>query len=466
MPPGEPEAMEERSSEPGALLDALRVRVDWDDARRSSVLDELIARFAPEVLIAAILPRLSSIGGPDGEVLIGLVEGLGETPLLDALADALLGQPDLPPDRLWLALEALEGSGRIEERPGLAELREEMDDLLGGDDPLADLAGQIESDPESIPLAVAGLAQIEPEVRTEILRGLADGEPTPALRAFFEALAGDADATNRAIAREVFPALRGGEGTIAAEGPLVPAARGRAASRGRIGPLDGEGRATIAWRVEAEGRSRLALFRCDVRLGLVGAEWLPDEAAIEAHPAWAGTLRGGIEGADPAALRLVGASAWLSGAEIPEGAREMMAEILGESFVPGPIHADEPAGAGSEEEWDAVEDARSVLDQFPEWLDDSSLVRELAVEMAYLDPSEPPDPGPYRVLFEGRILGRIDLYRRMLLWSALVRDAQGRQAEAGAASRLAAQLGDPQNAVPGHPFLAEFMRRSVDRQRP
>ena len=66
--------------------------------------------------------------------------------------------------------------------------------------------------------------------------------------------------------------------------------------------------------------------------------------------------------------------------------------------------------------------ARLVLDACPAWLDLSPLTFELAKEILLregrltVDPDR--DAGAYRFLFEHRLIHRLELYRRMLLWMA------------------------------------------------
>ena len=64
--------------------------------------------------------------------------------------------------------------------------------------------------------------------------------------------------------------------------------------------------------------------------------------------------------------------------------------------------------------------ALAVLDACPDWLDDSALTYELAEEILLREGDAAPDPrrdaGAYRFLFEHRLNGRLETYRRMLLW--------------------------------------------------
>src|SRR4051794_32061365 len=111
---------------PEALLDALRGHPEWPEERRADVLDRLVAGFPRERWAEAILVRLGDLGGGDGEAVLQLVEALDRPEMFEALAEALVGQPDLPPERAWIALGMLEGTGLIEAYPELAERRDEL----------------------------------------------------------------------------------------------------------------------------------------------------------------------------------------------------------------------------------------------------------------------------------------------------------------------------------------------------
>jgi hypothetical protein len=72
------------------------------------------------------------------------------------------------------------------------------------------------------------------------------------------------------------------------------------------------------------------------------------------------------------------------------------------------------------------------------------------------------DSGAYRYLFEHRILHRLELYRRMLLWMARYWECAGERALAESAQLFATQLSDEQFAVPGHPFALVLLAQSLD----
>ena len=224
-----------------------------------------------------------------------------------------------------------------------------------------------------------------------------------------------------------------------------------------VGPLDAEGRGQILVVVDGRGGPVFASFTCDVREGIVASNLEPslsrDEADARLREA---ADRLGLEaarGCPVSARLLLAGSSWLSGTALGEETTARLRETMGEAFRPHPVFADPAAVPDREEgESDSFADARAILARRKSWRDDSPLARDLAIERRLHDGGSPPDPardpGPFRVLFEGRILGRIELYRRMLLWSAMVWHESGDSAFSRAAMRIAGALGDPQNAIP------------------
>jgi hypothetical protein len=109
--------------------------------------------------------------------------------------------------------------------------------------------------------------------------------------------------------------------------------------------------------------------------------------------------------------------------------------------------------------------SRLILDACPDWVDRSPLTFDIAEEIALRAIDARPDPrrdaGAYRYLFEHRLVGRLEHYRRMLLWMAAFWEAAGDPDLARSAMILAWQLSDPQHAVPSHPFTVELSTRSL-----
>ncbi len=108
----------------------------------------------------------------------------------------------------------------------------------------------------------------------------------------------------------------------------------------------------------------------------------------------------------------------------------------------------------------------AVLDACPSWLDPSPLTFELAEEIWLREGRTAADPdrdaGAYRFLFEHRLIHRLELYRRMLLWMAWLWKFSGEVELSRSALALACQLSDEQYAVPSHPFTVELTTRSLE----
>lgn len=469
----------DETEEPGAFLDAIDPSMPRDDREIDLMLDWLIGKHAPDQLAEAVLPRVGDLRGVRGELILGLIEGLAREDLWEALADAIIEQPDLAPDHAWMALEVLEGTGRIEQRPALIELREEMDDLLADADntALSDLAREIEADPLTIPAALDALSRIELDTRLEIIAGLGRETASQSLITLLEGLASGGDDATRDVSADALQAVRARHRRGQVEVEAEAASRAIATAHptplliaSAIGPLDGEGRAAIVLVAAETDHAVVARFDCEVGGGLVAARlegpYLHDDAIARWNEV-AESL--GPEASRDCAISawlLLTGAAWLSGETLEEGVRAALVATFGDQFAARPIftppeaprrNADEPA--------DIRSDVLAVLAKRPDWRDESDLTRRLADEMRMhdgdLSPDPVRDPGPFRVLFEGRILGRIELYRRMLLWSATVWQESGEVELSTAARRIAEDLSDPQNAVPGNPFAEELMIRSL-----
>src|SRR6202034_4319433 len=110
-------------------------------------------------------------------------------------------QPDLPPERAWGALGLLEGAGLLDSHPILAERWDELGETLeSADDALETLVSQLEEEPEGSWVALQGLGAVEPEVRAEIIEGLARFPTSPGLVNFLRLLAFAHDPTTRLAA--------------------------------------------------------------------------------------------------------------------------------------------------------------------------------------------------------------------------------------------------------------------------
>ena len=459
--------------EPGAFLDAIDPGTPSDDRAIALMLDLLIGKHASDRLASAILPRLGDLRGVRGELILGLVEGLARDDLWDALADAIVTQPDLAADRAWMALEVLEGTGRIEERPSLMELREEMDDLIADDAALSDLASEIEADPQTIPAALDALSRIELDIRLEIIAGLGREPASKSLITLLEGLAESRDHSTREVSAQALNSVRAryGRGEVEAANREVATVHPSPLMLASvIGPLDGEGRGTIALVAATAEHAVVLRFDCGVLGGLAAASLEGPYTHDEAISRWSEIAESlGSEASRQcpiSAWLLLTGAAWLSGETLDEDVRTALVAAFGEGFAARPVFAPpQTSRRDAEVGRDTRTEVRAVLARRPLWRDESDLARRLAVEMRMRDgdlSADPVrDPGPFRVLFEGRILGRIELYRRMLLWSAMVWQEAGESELSDAARRIAEGMTDPQNAVPGYPFAEELMIRSL-----
>ena len=130
---------------------------------------------------------------------------------------------------------------------------------------------------------------------------------------------------------------------------------------------------------------------------------------------------------------------------------------LGPGFRPRPFPGLGRRCRDRDEEPDLQARVRELLDACPSWLDGSPLTFELAEEIYLREGGSRPRPerdaGAFRFLFEHRIIHRLELYRRMLLWMAWF---WTRAAASWSSPRRRgswrSQLADEQYAVPSHPF--------------
>ena len=483
-----------RIDTPSAILDAIRDHPGWPDARRDELFDLLVARFPPPILIAEVRRRLGDLRGADAGAVLRLVEALATPSLLEELAEALVGQPDLPADRDWEALDVLHAAGLIGAYPELAERWEDLAEALDDDEgSLEDLAAQIEDDPDGSWVALRGLEGVEPLVRSEIIAGLAGGAMGPGLASFLRLLAFADDPGTRAAALEGLagraegdPALHSAWTSIAAEHPdpavvalacerlgktggaalAIPGAAGPKLLASLVTAMDGRGRAHVVLAAERDGRPVAAAFLCDAVggvLDVLGHEG-PPGAFLDDFADQPG--RDALTGADGLALNLLAGSLLLGDGPGPS-ARAWLAKVAGPDFRARPFAG--PFEAGDPESIPVAEMARhaaEVLDACRGWVDDSGLTYQLAEEIELREGLAPADPrrdaGAFRFLFERRLIGRLEPYRRMLLWMSAFWDAGGNPALARSALLLAAQLSDPQHAVPGHAFAMALTARSLD----
>ena len=270
------------------------------------------------------------------------------------------------------------------------------------------------------------------------------------------------------------------------ENRIAKSGEGRILSGSLVSAVDAEGRATIAISTIREGIGRSAVFRCDVRGGVLRAmgrnEPEPTETGGLIHEAFLGLPSDcdALRDVPELALRLLG-GILLMGPRSKANAsvRAWIDEILGPGFRPQPIPIPAPSLRPDRDPHHRAEASlladmplhvRAVLDACPNWLDASALTVELAEEIELREGKDRlTDParhaGAYRYLFEHRLIHRLDLYARMLLWMAWFWRFAEEPGLSDSAIAIAAELGDAQFAVPSHPFSRALTTRSLDAAR-
>jgi hypothetical protein len=459
-------------------------------------LGRIIERFQPDEVAKVVQERLSDLGGDDADPMLRFVEMNPSPDLARALGQALLEQPDLPLERAWDALSVLEGTGHLDEFPELNERWEEMKEELEADEPLAQLIDQIDDDPEGVWLALQGLGVIEPEVREEIITGLASYLPgagvveilrllsyahdprtrTAAVSALLDERTSapslwaawvdlrdhHPDASVSSKARRILLGERGDEPT-----DLAPARPAPGLVRSLVTAVDGRGRGSVILS-STRGRERAtAAFLCVVDEGVT--EVIGDLSG-DSDAAFA-EYRGRfdcdmVEDGHPLALAVLAGSVLISGPKTPPVLRFWLEATVGSDFHAEPFPAVLPGFDPTAVPFDEMPArAEAVLASCPDWVDRSPLTYELAEEVLLRDqgpvPNPSQNPGVFRYLFERRLKGQLERYRRMLLWMTGFWEATGDHVLAQSALALAWQLSDEQHIVPGHPFAVGLTTRSL-----
>ncbi len=238
--------------------------------------------------------------------------------------------------------------------------------------------------------------------------------------------------------------------------------------------VDGSGRGSVVISTIRRTERCTALFLCDVESGIaaaigqVEAESPHAGRLLEDAKTQAGSM--GLEDVPELAIRLLAGSLSLNTAAPARPVKEWLERTLGPGFAPRPLPASvvefnrEPPGS-----LELQRRADDVLRACPTWLDRSPLTFELAEEVLLREgpvaADAHRDSGAFRFLFEHRIIHRLEVYRRMLLWMHWFWSCAGEPELAGSAQILAWQLSDPQFAVPSHPFTMALTARSLDAAR-
>jgi hypothetical protein len=240
--------------------------------------------------------------------------------------------------------------------------------------------------------------------------------------------------------------------------------------RSLVTALDGSGRGSIVFSSE-RGTSRVtAAFLCDMQRGVCEVAGKADPDAFLGDASFrefAGQSElDVVEDVPELALRLLGGSVMLCGTETSPALRYWLEEAVHPRFQPLPFPAPFPGWDPASLPFDEMpERARAVLEACPSWLDASPLTYEIAEEIALREGGSDPDPrrdaGAYRYLFEHRLFGQLELYRRMLYWMASFWQASGDDDLGRSALALAWQLSDATHTVPSHPFTVALSTRSL-----
>lgn len=340
--------------------------------------------------------------------------------------------------------------------------------------PIEDLLDGLGRDPEDSWDAFLGLESLDPDTRGRIVEELLKAPPSEGLIRLLHLLGASRDAAVRASVREAL----GTDGlALDVTTPPRPSSTVPAIHQGPprlVGTLatavDGEGVGAIVVSGVRGDRAHTAAFLCDVRRGILDVLGEAEEAAdagIDLFDRFPEIARGAVvEDAPELAKGLLAGSLMLSGADTPPEVREWLDATLGPGFHAGAFLAARPEWSSSPVEAAALaERSWRVLEACPTWVDRSTLTFDLAEEITVRERRAAADPlrdaGAYRFLFERRLLHRLELYRRMLLWMAFFWNADGEPEMALAAGVLANQLGDPQYAVPAHPFTVALTTRSL-----
>ena len=361
---------------------------------------------------------------------------------------------------------------------------------------LEEIIEQLEHDPDECWQALEGLTSVESDVRLAVIQALSRHRLSPGVARLLRLLSSmrepaESQAPRVAIAASELapsnhlsiaePTISGLEsdctwatsrvGELSRTRPWVSAQSGIWLSSCLVTPVDGQGRGTIVISVNQGSQKRTAAFLCDVQEGIIDVM-----GEVEPESPGAGSLlddlvqQAGIDcvrDVPALAIGLLSGSLMLNGAAVLSEVRDWIDGTLGPEFQPAGLPATmagfDPSSIPHEE---IPRRARLVLDACPSWIDASSLTFELAEEIWLREGRQTVEPdrdaGLYRFLFEHRLIHRLELYRRMLLWMAWLWRCSGRRELLRSALVLAYQLSDEQYAVPSHPFTLMFTTRSLE----
>ena len=368
------------------------------------------------------------------------------------------------------------------------------------DSAIVDLLEGLERAPEESWNAFQGLESLDPDVRGPIVQELLTARASEGLTRLLHLLGASRDDAVREAVREALGTNRRPIGASPQSEPTPGTDDGPVMAKAPDStpePEPGPGRATLLVAVDRDpprlirtlatgvdgeglgavvvtsirgGRTSTATFLCDVRAGardVLGTTDGPLEADVDPFdqiPQLESVPY--LEDAHGLAAGLLAGSLMLSGRDTPAAVRGWLDVTLGPGFHARAFLAARPEwAAGPADAATLADRSWRVLNACSTWVDRSPLTYDLAEEINVRERRAAADPlrdaGAYRYLFERRILHRLELYRRMLLWMAFFWDAAGEARLATAAGSLSGQLADPQYAVPSNPFTVALSTRSL-----
>jgi hypothetical protein len=398
-----------------------------------------------------------------------------------------------------------------DERDPFSSDRDAFEDLTTADEAgnspgaadlsLEELADQLERDPDECLRAFEGLETLEQETRLTIIEGLREVPQGPGVVNLLRLLAGSDDGATRESARMILDEVSGSAacatmataeqlGALAAFDPRdekrgtnelgvwTGGSRELVSLRQHDRPwpmrclvtaVDGSGQGTIVLSSGLGNERRTAAFLCDLLRGIIDVVGrVEDESSVAGGLVDEVRARpdvDAIDGVPELARGLLAGCLMLSAPPVSSQVSHWLEATLGGGFQPHPFPAPgyQPV---PDEGLDLLSRAGDVLEACPTWLDGSPLTFELAEEIFLREgriaalPER--DAGAFRFLFEHRIIHRLELYRRMLLWMAWFWTCGGEAELATSAQLLGSQLADEQYAVPSHPFATALSARSLE----
>jgi len=323
----------------------------------------------------------------------------------------------------------------------------------------------------SVPLEFLG--GLEPDLAVLLIERLGQVPSRPGLHHLLQTLAHCSDSRLRMAAASALQeqVVRFCVNGSLAAGKSSPASvlavrHATPAVRGLVTAMDGLGRAQIGLLAEVNGVWVAAVFDCDVELGVVRVAGFEGPDRLTISQELENNLRSdslNLRDGEPAlAIELLRAVLTQAGPGSPPDLAYWVERVCGKGLTPSPLRSPVPLRpADHDSPRSMAQHAVKLLDALPGWWEDDPLTDSLASEsvVRVADPGN--DPGAVRILFERRLVHRLERYSRMLTWMGIYWYIENELQFSQLAFEFAAQLDDPQNAVPRHPWIAEYARRSL-----